>query len=306
MSSGKSTVINALLDEDILPSLNKACTAKVYSILSDNSINSSKLYVTMNDGDVKVIEENLSDELNKINNDNGVRDILILSKMKGIININKSLLVIDTPGPNNSCDIMHNKITVDTLNKIKKGLILYVINITQMGIKDDLELLNKVKDYLITHKDINILFVINKMDQVDFEKESVIELIQDTKKYIEQSGIKNPYIIPVSALAASLFRKVLKNEKLTRNQYNNFIKCYDLFKTSDLRMESYVINSSITNQFSEISVMNEKYTVAEIMAAIDNTGITYLEKCIQFNQIFSSKNKSVKINIRDKEGNIIW
>lgn len=306
MSSGKSTVINALLDEDILPSLNKACTAKVYSILSDNSINSSKLYITMNDGDVKVIEENLSDELNKINNDNSVRDILILSKMKGIINTNKSLLVIDTPGPNNSCDIMHNKITLDTLNKIEKGLILYVINITQMGIKDDLELLNKVKDYLITHKDINILFVINKMDQVDFERESVIELIQDTKKYIEQSGIKNPYIIPVSALAASLFRKVLKSERLTRNQYKNFIKCYDLFKTSDLRMESYVINSSMINQFSEISVMNEKYTVAEIMAAIDNTGITYLEKCIQRNQIFSSKNKSVKINIRDKEGNIIW
>ncbi len=36
MSSGKSTLINALLGKEILPSSNRACTALRYSILDDD------------------------------------------------------------------------------------------------------------------------------------------------------------------------------------------------------------------------------------------------------------------------------
>ena len=38
MSSGKSTLINALLGQQILPSKNEACTAKTYSILDDDTM----------------------------------------------------------------------------------------------------------------------------------------------------------------------------------------------------------------------------------------------------------------------------
>ena len=37
MSSGKSTLINALLGEELLPSKNEACTAKIYSIIDDDN-----------------------------------------------------------------------------------------------------------------------------------------------------------------------------------------------------------------------------------------------------------------------------
>lgn len=38
----------------------------------------------------------------------------------------------------------------------------------------------------------------------------------------------------------------------------------------------------------------EKYSVAELEAAIDNTGITYLEKYVQNKQILSSESKKGK------------
>ena len=37
MSSGKSTLINALLGEHILPNKNEACTSKIYSIVDDDT-----------------------------------------------------------------------------------------------------------------------------------------------------------------------------------------------------------------------------------------------------------------------------
>ena len=65
MSSGKSTLINALLEKDILPSKNQACTAKIYSILDDDSADGYKIYVTKNNGHTAVIEKDLQKELEK-------------------------------------------------------------------------------------------------------------------------------------------------------------------------------------------------------------------------------------------------
>ena len=298
MSSGKSTLINALLGEDILPSKNEACTAKVYSILDDDSMEEPKLYITSNDGHVNVIEENLAAALEEANNTDTVKDILISGDIKGVFNTDKALLVIDTPGPNNSRDALHESITKNVLDKLYGGLILYVMNATQMGINDDCQLLSILRAHMQKHKKVKVVFVINKMDAIDFEKESAAELICEIKKYIENNGIDNPDIIPVSALAANLFKKVLEGEKLTRSQYKSFLAMYELFRTSDIRMTSYAMTEEVPNRMNKIVVREMEYTVAEIMAAIENTGITYLENYIQEAQILSSENSSVKINLK--------
>lgn len=299
MSSGKSTLINALLEKDILPSRNEACTAKVYSILDDDTVTSPKVFLTHQNGDVEMRENNLSDVLELANDDNDIRGVFVSGEVKGVLNTDRSLLIIDTPGPNNSRDNMHGEITDDILNKLKGGLILYVVNATQMGINDDSRFLKIVKACLDKNENIEILFVINKMDAIDFERESVSEIVMETKAYIENHGIKNPNIIPVSAMAAGLFKKVLAGESLTRSQYRNFLGCYDLFKTSDLRLVSYALTEDTPNRMETITVRGEEYTVAELMAAIENTGITYLEKKIQNAQILSSKNLSVKFKLRN-------
>lgn len=124
MSSGKSTLINALLGQQILPSRNEACTAKMYSILDDDQANETKIFVTYTNGETVVKEEDVATELEKANNDDEVTDILIRGHVKGVLNTDKALLIVDTPGPNNSRDESHQQVMLDVLKKINGGLTL--------------------------------------------------------------------------------------------------------------------------------------------------------------------------------------
>ena len=216
MSSGKSTLINALIGKEILPSANAACTALNYSILDDDRDTKEVICVTKKDGNVTVIDENLSEELEKINQDPLVTDVFIRSHVKGVLNTDKALLIIDTPGPNNSADKTHEKRLYQILDKISGGLFVYVINASQIGIEDDEKLLKILALYLRKNQAIKILFVMNKIDVLDREKESIEECVQNVRRYLQNCGFENPNIIPISAVAALLFKKVLNHEKLTR------------------------------------------------------------------------------------------
>lgn len=299
MSSGKSTLINALLGQQLLPSRNEACTAKMYSILDDDQANETKIFVTYTNGETVVKEEDVATELEKANNNDGVTDILIRGHVKGVLNTDKALLIVDTPGPNNSRDESHQQVMFDVLKKINGGLILYVLNATQLGINDDKKLLSIIRDYIKENAKVSVLFVINKVDQLDEERdESVGQLVVMANEYLKENGIVSPRIIPVSALAASLFKKVINNEELTRSEYRSFCGYYDIYKPRDFNMRSFAITSSLPRQHESIEVRGEIYGIGDLNRAIENTGIKLLEEEIQKAQILSSgiiKN-TIKIN----------
>lgn len=297
MSSGKSTIINALLGEDILPSKNAACTAKVYSILDDDSCTVPKLYLTDKNGKISVVTENLGTELEKANQSDDISNILIVGQVKGVTNTQRSLLIVDTPGPNNSMDTSHEEITRSVFDQITGGLLLYVINATQMGINDDSRFLSLVAEYTNKNPNIKAAFVVNKIDELDFEEESVEDLMLAVQSYLIQHGFKEPDIIPISALSAQLFKKVLNGEPLTRLQYRQFRSAYELFKSNDIDLSSYVITRDSPDMYNTVEVRGHRYTVAGLMRAIDNTGITYLEKYIQIAQILSSGVDVLDVNI---------
>ena len=299
MSSGKSTLINSLLGQQILPSRNAACTAKMYSILDDDQADSTKIYITYKNGDIVIKEENVSEQLEAANGDDEVASILIRGCVKGVHNTDKALLIVDTPGPNNACDESHQQVMPDVMRKIKGGLILYVLNATQLGINDDKKLLGITRDYIKENPRLSVLFVINKVDQYDEEKEGPVrQLILSVNDYLKENGIENPQIIPVSALAASLFKKALNKEKFTRSEYRSFCNYYEMFKPQDYNMKSYAITTALPNQLDTVEVRGEKYLVGELNRAIENTGIKLLEEEIQKAQILSGGviNNTIKIH----------
>lgn len=299
MSSGKSTLINALLGQKMLPSGNEACTAKMYSILDDDQTGRTKIFVTYKNGETVVKDEDVVMELEKANNDNEVTDILIRGHVNGVLNTDKALLIVDTPGPNNSRDESHKQVMLEALKKINGGLILYVLNATQFGINDDKYLLDKIKEYIKENPRISILFVINKIDQLDEEKdESVGQLIIMANEYLQENGIVCPQIIPVSALAASLFKKVMNNEELTRSEYRLFCGYFDMYKSHDFNMRSFAITSTFSRQYESVEVRGKTYGIGDLNRAIENTGIKLLEEEIQKAQILSSRiiNNKIEIN----------
>lgn len=298
MSSGKSTLINALLGQQILPSKNAACTAKMYSILDDDTDNDPKLYITNKDGSTIEFENDIAQKLEEANEDQNVSDIFLRGHIKGVLNTDKALLVVDTPGPNNSSDLSHEKVMREVLNKVNGGLILYVINATQMGVMDDKELLGVLKQHIQSHPNSKIVFAVNKIDEIDEEREPLEEIMKMVKSYLSENGFEDVDIIPVSALAASIFKKVLNKESLTRKEYLMFQSYYDLYQPKEFSMKSFAITKDFPNQFDSIKVRGEEFKISAIERALENTGIRLLEEIIQKQQILSSGTLKHKIKIK--------
>lgn len=288
MSSGKSTLINALLGKEMLPSSNAACTALNYSILDDDRKSKEIICVTDTSGKTRIIEENLAEELHRINEAQDVTNVFIRSHIDGVLNTDRALLIIDTPGPNNSRTTVHETVLHDIVKKIQGGVFLYLLNATLLGVYDDKSLLAFFKEIMSKNPKIKMIFVINKVDQLDEEYESIQEMVDSTKKYLEDIGFVQPDIIPLSAMAALLFKKVLSKQSLTRKEKSDFRNLYDLYKSTDFNMRKYAITNELKNQSKMIELDGKKYSVGDLNQAIANTGITMLENYVQKAQILSS------------------
>lgn len=87
-----------------------------------------------------------------------------------------SLMLVDTPGPNNAQNQEHKNTTYRTVNNDSNNLILYVLNGTQLGTTDDANLLRYVAEQMKKggkQMRDRFLFVINKMDQFNPEGEDI-------------------------------------------------------------------------------------------------------------------------------------
>lgn len=212
MSSGKSTLINAMLGEKLMPAYNQACTATITRI-KDNDKKGYKATACDKDNNVLERLDRLDyNIMSRLNADNNVQEIHIDGDIPFVSSKDTNLILVDTPGPNNSRNSDHQTTTFKSLEDSPKTLVLYVINSTQLGINDDSLLLNKVAEKM---KDAGkrahdrFIFVVNKMDVYKPSEESIPDALQATKEYLEDKGIKNPNIYPASAATALGIRTVL-------------------------------------------------------------------------------------------------
>ena len=128
-------------------------------------------------------------------------------------------------------------------------------------------------------------------DEYEDEKgESIGKIIVDIRDYIvSDCGIQNPDIIPTSALLADIFKKVLRNEKLTRTECRKFKQYFALYSPTGANLSAYAITKGHPNPCENVEVSGEMYRVADIIEALNNTGIPYLERYIQTAQIASER-----------------
>ena len=217
MSSGKSTLLNAILHEDLLPARNEATTAVVDKIYNDKSKHEFRVSATDRDGnsirDDVVATPKILDELNS-NKD--VSDLKLFGNIPNIKEYGLRVVLSDTPGPNNSVDETHKSHTYKLISQAYKPMILYIFNATQLEINDDRILLGdiarEIKSSGIQSKD-RFIFVLNKVDVLDVEKgENAKKAIDRLKEYLKGVGIDEPRIFPISAQLSRLIR-LKKNGK---------------------------------------------------------------------------------------------
>lgn len=304
MSSGKSTLINAIVESDLLPSMNRACTARAVAILDNDMKPNFEVHAIDKDGVYSHIDKASKKIVADFNKSNDVLEMIIEGEIRGVRNSKKSMLLIDTPGINNSMDMSHEMVTKKVLDKYPEGLILYVINAQQIGTYDDMSFLKVVAEKLKDNPKFSILFAINKMDLIDPVKENPDELIANCKKYIEANGIENPRIVPVSAESALLFKKVLLGMELSEIEEENFLRNYKHFKRDGFSLQDYISVPRRDNMTEIIQVDGNQYTRAQIFAALENTGIPFLEKQIDEMLVKSLKMQAPRITVKKENGSV--
>lgn len=306
MSSGKSTFINALIGREVLLSRNEACSAQVISIL-DNDINKNeKVFLKYNNNKIEEYNGIDRDLMEKINQSKNIDKVLFETEIGGIKNTDRAMVIVDTPGVNNSQDSSHKKKTMDLLRQIDSGLIIYLINAAQIGVDDDRDLLMKISEEIRDSKGRKrIIFIVNKTDEIDEQKENLSETINHIHKYLVDAGIVNPQIYPVSSLACKLFRMVMNGNSLTRHESADFEKFYDTFKPVGYNLNRYIISDEYIDKENVICVRGVEYSYADLYMAIDNTGIPSVEHAIEdiiaetgnvFNPLINPRKFSYKID----------
>lgn len=222
MSSGKSTLINALLRKKLMPSKNEACTATITEILDTDG---EKFIAAVYDAEDNLLQDvsDLTYELmNELNDNDEVSRICAEGNIPFLDARSTALMLVDTPGPNNAQNQAHKNTTYRAINSDSNNLILYVLNGTQLSTNDDASLLNYVAEQIKKggkQARDRFLFVINKMDGFNPEEEDIAKAVQSAKRYLSGYGIEDPQIFPCSAYTALNIRTYFENidiDNLTR------------------------------------------------------------------------------------------
>lgn len=287
MSSGKSTFINAMLGQDLLPAANEATTATIAHIFDDKS-KGDAFYGERFDRNGNCIEH--MDDLDlaimkEWNADSETKTIRLTGNIRAIKeNNNVRLVLTDTPGPNNSQDPEHQRTTLGFIQDSKRNpLIIYVLNATQLGTNDDAQLLRLVADTMSKggkqSKD-RFLFVVNKMDMFDPEKgENIGDALNRVKSYLEENGIHDPNLYPVSARMAYLLRK---QGELTRAERNDKTNIADLLlEEPSMAFPQYMsVSTSVMSAMQEKAQHDEALQDQSMWRALLNSGLPGVEAVI--------------------------
>ena len=186
MSAGKSTFINALFGEHILPAYNEATTDCATYIHSEANI-TKKAIITFENGNMLELEENtIKSEIKKysrkdsaVDDDNyhNVKKIDLYYPFKRIQNSKDSkqkdykIIFIDTPGPNNTGDFAekHRSQTRQILREIDMALFIFDYGQLDACLEDGDKqgLWNTIKERKTKDKEgFEVFFIINKIDMI--------------------------------------------------------------------------------------------------------------------------------------------
>lgn len=221
MSAGKSSFLNALLGNEILHAANEATTACITGILCQDrgSQQFGGICYARNGQELAQCEPVSARTIQTWNADPAVQCIFLYGKSQSIFGLPYSVMLYDTPGPNNSQDQDHARLTLEAIRSIAFSTLFYILNVTQIGTSDDRAFLEQLRHEIHQKAHVTIYFVLNKVDVLDPDiGESIEKYVQSAKVYLEGIGFERPIIIPTMAHVALCARKTLDHAHLTRRE----------------------------------------------------------------------------------------
>ncbi len=287
MSSGKSTLINALLGCDLLPAANDATTAKITRIHDCDDKEGFTVQCSTRQGEIlhkiKPVTPELLDEYNK---DDKVFYVDLDGDIPGISGSMLRLNILDTPGPNNSATQEHRDVTNTVLHdKERQPIILYVMDSTKPEDESDAALLKDIAETIkrgSKQTQERFIFVMNKADMLDESEDGKIgDVLRRRQAYLQRCGIDATQIIPVSANAAKLLRMQQKGQMLTKKQQGFLVYALSDMNLDEDALLSPACRAELNRKKEEAKQVGDKDMLDLISTGIIGLELTineYLEK----------------------------
>lgn len=287
MSAGKSTLINALLRQKLMPAKQEACTATITEIKdNDGSFFSAEAYDDK--GEFIVSYGNLSlANMEELNSNPRVSKICIEGDIPFVSSEDISLVLVDTPGPNNSRNLAHKAATYRMISESSKTLVLYIINATQLATNDDYRLLSHVADSMRVggkQSRDRFIFVVNKLDEFRKGEDDIDSAIGKVRDYLKDNGIENPNIYPASALTALDIRTILSENNADDDDtefYEAMLKVRKFNRTPEMHFETKAPLSPSVKKQLELQLDEARISKDENSEALIHCGIIPIELGIQ-------------------------
>lgn len=292
MSAGKSTLINALLNYKLMPSKQEACTAIITEIKDNDEekficdvYNANNEKIKSNIELTPEVMKTLNEYSDENDNEKKVSKVCATGNIPFVTAEDTSLVLIDTPGPNNANNDEHGNTTWNMLNHTDSSLILYVLNAGQHQTTDNNEFMKKVSEEMNKggkQAKERFIFVVNKLDDFDEEEDDIDETLENIKQKLCDFKIVDANVFPASALLALNLRRTMKGEDLGQSNNKKLSYMIDQFNEREFFHfeEKTPLNSSmkkeIIEELEKAKAQNDSYQEALI-----HSGIPSIEKAIQ-------------------------
>lgn len=283
MSSGKSTLINALLGQQLMPAANEATTATIVKIIDTDQDHFSAIAYDKSGQIVKKLDNVTLEDMQALNADVKVSTVEIKGKIPCVSSVGMKLVLVDTPGPNNSRDKSHEEMTYKMIADSDKSLVLYVMNGQQLGINDEKIFLDYVcqsmKDGGKKARE-RFIFAVNKMDNFTPDPqedgpECITKALDNVKAGLEDREIYNPNIFPVCSLPALQKRAEMKGTRA--RALRDFVEMCEEYDV--MHFENYYQYNNLP-QTVRNRIENFKVQMGEDDAIEIHTGIVSVEQAI--------------------------
>lgn len=220
-SAGKSTFLNALMGEKILPSFTKETTATINFLRhKDKAEGEESGKVFYNDGhqdsiqtaDFSTISKYVSTESTTVDVAKTIShlDLYLDSKF-----LEGNVTLVDTPGLNGIAE-GHRELTEEQIEKSSASIFLFDAN--QPGSRSDFEFLTELRKRVKS-----IIFVLNKIDSIKSTEgesvETVIEKLKENYKLVYPDAETMPEIWPIVAYPALVARGSAKMDFRGKSEF---------------------------------------------------------------------------------------
>ncbi|MFN8671763.1 MAG: dynamin family protein [Candidatus Sericytochromatia bacterium] len=268
---GKSTFVNSLIGANILPSGLTPTTSSINILKYSTNSYLKAFYKNKSEKDF-LLEKNTFDSLDYEN----INYLEIGSNSDFL----KNIIIVDTPGVN---DINEQKLEV-TYNYIPNSdAVIFLLDAEQILSKSEF---NFLQSKILTADIDKIIFVINKIDNLELTPDSLNNPIEEVIEYTKNklsNYFSNPIIIPYSAKNA--LKYIVDNNKaaLEKTNYPNLLKAIE---ENILEKKEAILIDRTTNNI--INLIKKNINDLELDKSLFIKNIDELEN--NLNYIKNSKN----------------